>query len=135
VIVEHDGVVDKFVGDEVVAWFVIPFAGFEHAKAAVEAAKGLVSEAGRATTDRPPIPLGAAVHTGVAYVGSLGEGNVTQFTGLGDNVNATARLASGAAVGRSSSIALQRTARHSTRRRSNHVGSSCVAEASRWMCS
>jgi adenylate cyclase len=99
VIVAHDGVVHKFVGDEVVAWFVIPFAGFEHAKAAIDAATTLVTEAGRATSGKPGIPVGAAVHTGIAYVGSLGEGDVTEFTALGDNVNVTARLASAAAAG------------------------------------
>ena len=40
-----------------------------------------------------PIPVGAAVHTGAAFVGSTGaEGTVSDFTALGDVVNTTARL-------------------------------------------
>ena len=47
-----------------------------------------------------PIPLGAAVHTGVAVVGPTGPaGAVDDFTALGDAVNTTARLASAAAAG------------------------------------
>jgi adenylate cyclase len=99
IVIDHDGVVDKFVGDEVVAWFVIPFAGFQHAKLAIHAATTLVAEAGRATDDRPAIPVGAGVHTGTAFVGVVGQGDLTEFTALGDSVNATARLASAARAG------------------------------------
>ena len=47
-----------------------------------------------------PIPIGAGVHTGEAYVGATGPaGAVDDFTALGDVVNTTARLASSAAAG------------------------------------
>ena len=47
-----------------------------------------------------PIPIGAGVHTGEAYVGTTGPaGAVDDFTALGDVVNTTARLASSAAAG------------------------------------
>jgi adenylate cyclase len=39
------------------------------------------------------------VHTGVAYVGRVGEGDACDFTAVGDAVNTTARLASSAGVG------------------------------------
>ena len=45
------------------------------------------------------IPVGAAVHTGIAYVGKVGEGDARDFTALGDPVNTTARLATLAAAG------------------------------------
>ena len=63
---------DKFVGDEVVALFVPGFAGEEHAAQAVGAARDLLRET---ATDggEPWVSLGAAVHTGVAYVGRVGE--------------------------------------------------------------
>ncbi len=92
---ERDGIVDKFVGDEVVALFIPGFAGQDHAAAAIAAARDLLS-----ATDhgggQPSIPIGAAVHTGVAYVGSVGEGDAQDFTALGDSVNTAARLASSA---------------------------------------
>jgi adenylate cyclase len=99
VIIGHDGLVDKFVGDEVVAWFAPPFVGAQHAKAAISAARELLAETGTTSGDGPPIPLGAGVHTGVAFVGVVGDSDMTEFTALGDAVNATARLASAARAG------------------------------------
>src|SRR3954471_14771895 len=99
VVVAHDGLVDKFVGDEVVAFFAPPFAGPEHAKAAVAAAQALLEATGHESAGGPWLPIGAGVHTGIAFVGSIGDGKVTDFTALGDSVNATARLASAAGPG------------------------------------
>jgi adenylate cyclase len=93
-----DGIVDKFVGDEVVALFVPGFAGEAHAERAVSAAKDLLRET-RNGEDGTWIPIGVGVHTGVAYVGRVGEGDACDFTAVGDAVNTTARLASSAAAG------------------------------------
>ena len=45
--------------------------------------------------------MGIGIHTGIAFVGIVGgdQGNPTDFTALGDNVNITARLASEAGPG------------------------------------
>src|SRR5215207_11193500 len=52
------------------------------------------------TTQSASIPVGTAVHTGVAFVGATGLGTtVEDFTALGDAVNITARLASAASAG------------------------------------
>ena len=45
------------------------------------------------------MPIGAGVHTGVAYVGRVGEGDACDFTAVGDAVNTAARLASSAGAG------------------------------------
>jgi adenylate cyclase len=94
----RNGVVDKFVGDEVMALFVPGFAGPDHAADAVAAARELLEETGHSGGD-PWIPLGAAVHTGVAYVGTVGEGDTFDFTALGDTVNTAARLVRAASAG------------------------------------
>jgi adenylate cyclase len=93
-----NGIVDKFVGDEVVALFVPGFAGPDHAADAVAAAQELMA-ATREESGEPWIPIGAAVHTGPAYVGTVGEGDTFDFTALGDSVNTAARLAEAAAAG------------------------------------
>jgi adenylate cyclase len=98
VLVSRDAVLDKFVGDEVVALFLPVLAGGDHASDAIEAARDLLRATGHGTDAGPWIPLGAGVHTGLAYVGSIGD-TVTDFTALGDSVNVTARLASEAADG------------------------------------
>ena len=98
VVDEWDGIVDKFVGDEVVALFVPGFAGERHAERAVEAARALLEETGN-RGDEPWIPVGAGVHPGVAYVGRVGEGDACDFTAVGDAVNTAARLASSAGAG------------------------------------
>jgi adenylate cyclase len=94
----RNGIVDKFVGDQVVALFIPGFAGADHASDAIAAARELLVKTGHGE-GVPWIPVGAGVHTGAAYVGSVGEGDALDFTALGDSVNTAARLASCAGAG------------------------------------
>ena len=89
VILRYDGIVDKLVGDEVIGLFFGGVSGPRHAIAAIEAARELVARCGRDdASPAGPIPIGAGVHTGEAYVGTTGpEGAVDDFTALGDVVN------------------------------------------------
>lgn len=98
VIDRWDGIVDKFVGDEAVALFIPGFAGTDHAARAVNTAQDLLAETGHGTGE-PWIPVGIGIHTGVSYVGYIGEGDALDFTALGDMVNTTARLTSMAGAG------------------------------------
>jgi adenylate cyclase len=99
VVFEHDGTVDKFVGDELVAMFVPLLSGAHHAAAAIEAARALLRATGHADPDGPWVPLGAGVHTAVTWFGAVGQGTHVELTAVGDAVNTTARLASLAAAG------------------------------------
>jgi adenylate cyclase len=98
VVFDHDGMVDKFVGDEVVAVFTPVFAG-RHAIRAVDAARALFAAVGYGEPDGPWVPLGAGVHTGLVWFGTVGEGQHTEITVVGDPVNVTARLAATAGAG------------------------------------
>lgn len=99
VLVDHDGIVDKFVGDEIIGIFVPSMASQQHAARAVDAARTLLAETGVGSPSGPWVPIGIGVNTGVAYVGSIGDGSDTEMTAMGDVVNVTARLASVAAAG------------------------------------
>ena len=94
-----DGAIDKFVGDEVVAFFIPAFIPAGHARRAVEAAVALLRATGHDNPGGPWIPVGAGVHTGLAWMGAIGEGARTDLTALGDTVNTAARLASAARAG------------------------------------
>jgi len=93
-----DGIVDKFVGDEAVALFIPGFAGKDHAARAIKTARDLLTETGH-TRGEPWVPVGVGVHTGLSYVGYIGEGDALDFTAVGDTVNIAARLTSMAAAG------------------------------------
>ena len=97
-LVDHDGIVDKFVGDEVFAIFIPALNGELHAARAIAAARALLGATGHGT-DSPWLPVGAGVHSGIAFVGSVGGGAHTEMTALGDAVNVAARLASAARAG------------------------------------
>jgi adenylate cyclase len=99
VVFDHDGSVDKFVGDELVAMYFPLMSGPRHAALAVETARALLVATGHASADGPWVPVGAGVHTGLAWVGAVGDESRTEITALGDAVNTTARLASAASAG------------------------------------
>ena len=92
VLVDHDAVVDKLIGDEVMALFVKGFAGPDYRRRTALAALDLAG----ALVD---LPVGVGANAGVAYVGNVGSGTVTDFTALGDPVNVGARLQAHAAPG------------------------------------
>lgn len=101
VLVNADAMVDRLVGDEVVALFIPGLAGPKHPGRAIESSKTLLELTGHRDRAGPWVPLGVGIHTGLAFVGVVGgtEGRPTDFTALGDNVNITARLASHAKAG------------------------------------
>jgi adenylate cyclase len=96
---DNDGIVDKFVGDELVAMFFPLLSGDDHAKCGLAAARALLEATGHADPDGPWVPVGVGLHTGNTWVGAVGEGVHVSITALGDAVNTTARLASAAAGG------------------------------------
>jgi adenylate cyclase len=98
VLVDHDAIVDKFVGDEVMAIFIPVLTGQSHARHAVDAGRALLTETGNASS-KPWVPVGVGVNTGIAFVGAVGGGDKVELTAMGDTVNVAARLASAAAAG------------------------------------
>ena len=94
----RNGIVDKFAGDQLVALFIPGFVGADHAGEAIAAARELLVRTGHDDEARW-LPVGAGVHTGAAYIGTVGEDEALDFTALGDPVNAAARLSALAGIG------------------------------------
>jgi adenylate cyclase len=92
VLIRHDGIIDKLIGDEVMALFIQGIAGREYRRKTAEAAVHLAS----AVTD---LPVGVAANAGVAFVGNVGSETVLDFTALGDAVNLGSRLQAHASPG------------------------------------
>src|ERR1041385_8825297 len=93
VLIEHDALLDKFVGDQSIGLFVPGIAGPDHPRRAIDAAEALLEKTGHRSGEGPWIPLGASVHTGTAYVGTVfTRGEISDFTALGDAVNVAAHL-------------------------------------------
>jgi adenylate cyclase len=88
IIHKHDGTVDKFVGDAVMAIFNAPTAVEDHELKAVQSALEIQREIkkwGR-------IQVGIGIHTGQAVVGNIGSKHKLDYTAIGDTVNTAARL-------------------------------------------
>jgi adenylate cyclase len=98
-LIRADAFIDRLIGDEVIAIFVPGLAGAGHAALAVKAAEGILKATGHDKSGEPWVPVGIGVHTGTAFVGSVGSAGVSDITALGDDVNMTARLASLASAG------------------------------------
>ncbi len=97
------GIVDKYLGDGVLALFIRGFCETEPTAVALEAASRIlrdVEEHKDLPADHRPLPVGIGLHFGTAYVGIVGQaGQPTNFTALGDAVNVAERVSSSAAAG------------------------------------
>jgi adenylate cyclase len=97
-LLRHDAVIDKLIGDEVMAFFVRGISGPHYRRHAVLAGMELLKAVGYGGDEGPWLEVGVAVNAGVAYVGNVGEA-VVDFTALGDPVNVAARMQQRAAGG------------------------------------
>jgi adenylate cyclase len=99
IVFRHDGTVDKFVGDMVMALFGAPLDDAEHAEHAVRAAVEMVRELGDlnrhwAAEGRAQLDIGIGVNSGEMIAGNIGSSSIMSYTVIGDNVNLGARLES-----------------------------------------
>lgn len=98
-VLKWDGLIDKYVGDEIVAMWNAPLPQPEHALLAIRCAYDLVAsgpemQARLAARGLPPITYGIGINTGPAVVGNMGSQDRLQYTALGDTVNTGARFCS-----------------------------------------
>jgi adenylate cyclase len=94
-VLDNDGMVNKFAGDNIMAVWNTPQFQQEHARLAVKAAW----EAQRAIMDRqhddpslPRVQFGIGINTGEAVAGNVGSAGRAEYTVIGDAVNLAARI-------------------------------------------
>jgi adenylate cyclase len=100
VLSETNALINRLIGDALIALYVPGLAGPEHPKVAVDAARQLLEATGHTEPNGPWIGVGIGIHTATVYVGAVGSSErVSDITVLGDAANITARLSSQAADG------------------------------------
>ena len=96
---KHGGMVDKYIGDAMMAIFNAPLDIPSHAKAACDCAHDIVKNMKELNSELqaeglPPIAIGIGVNTGEAVIGNMGSESRFDYTAIGDAVNCGARLES-----------------------------------------
>lgn len=99
VLIRRDALIDKLIGDEVMALFIPGICGPEYRRKAAESAMALLGAVGYGKASEPWMPIGVSVNSGNTFVGNVGAEGIVDFTALGDTVNTASRLAANAAAG------------------------------------
>lgn len=92
IVFRHNGSIDKYIGDCVMAVFGSPEPEPEHARRAIECGLAMLAAAERLEVDGQPVRMGVGVHTGDCIQGNIGTESMLQFTCVGDTVNTASRL-------------------------------------------
>ena len=101
-VVQHDGIVNKFGGDNIMAVWNAPQSQPEHALSAVKAAweaQQKVAELQQSDSQRLPVQFGIGINTGIALAGNIGSVGRTEYTVIGDSINIASRICSSAPGG------------------------------------
>jgi adenylate cyclase len=100
VLADAGAMIEKLVGDEVTAVFSRGISGENYFSQAITAAKDLLRETGHGNGMTPWVDLGIGIHSGEAFVGSVGKPNgIMEVAALGEVPNTAARLTSLAGPG------------------------------------
>ena len=97
IITQYNGIINKFIGDAVMAIFGEPIQDKNHASNAVKCAYGMLQKVKElqkkwAQEGKPKIEIGVGIATGEVFVGNIGSINRMEYTVIGDTVNLASRL-------------------------------------------
>ncbi len=92
----HDGTIDKYLGDGIMATFGTPHRGEHDAANALACARGILEDTAkwneaRAKRGDPPLHIGVGVHYGPVVLGDIGDERRLEFAVIGDTVNVASR--------------------------------------------
>jgi adenylate cyclase len=97
IVFKHQGTLDKYIGDAVMAFWGAPYEEPDHAIRSCEAALDMIERVRTLqkkweAEGKPHLEIGIGLNTGVASVGRMGSSLRRGYTALGDAVNLTSRL-------------------------------------------
>jgi adenylate cyclase len=93
----HDGTVDKYIGDAIMATFGTPRPGPADAANAIRCALALIDavaawNAERGSAGEEPLAIGIGVHYGPVVAGDMGDERRLEYAVIGDTVNVASRI-------------------------------------------
>jgi len=100
IILKHNGTIDKYIGDAIMAFWGAPVKRDDHAEQSVLAAQEMLEglkEVNKTLKDRGfglEVKIGIGINTGVATIGEIGSEKKKNYTIVGDTVNLASRLES-----------------------------------------
>jgi adenylate cyclase len=97
ILFEHNGILDKFIGDAIMGLWGAPVKRPDDATNAVRAAVKMQKRVAEWNEERVgqgkvPIRIGIGLHTGQVVVGNMGSSKALSYTAIGDGVNLASRL-------------------------------------------
>jgi len=97
VVTRHQGMVDKLMGDSVMALFGAPLSLGDDPLRAIRCALEMQQEGERFNHAQeakglPPLPMGIGINTGAVVAGNIGSATKMEYTVIGDEVNIAARM-------------------------------------------
>jgi class 3 adenylate cyclase len=96
IIIKHEGIIDKFIGDNIMAIFIPGHDNRDDAKRAILTALEMKNQLKRLNREWKDaglkIKIGTGINTGEVIVGNIGSEERMDYTVIGDNVNIAARL-------------------------------------------
>jgi adenylate cyclase len=94
-VLAHEGTVDKFLGDAVMAWYNAPVPQPDHTLRAVKSALAIRDAVAALHKQMPPeahLDFGVGIHSGEAVLGWIGTEKRLEYTSIGDSVNTSKRI-------------------------------------------
>ncbi len=95
IVMENGGAINKYIGDNLMAFWNAPYPQADHAWMATKAALGMLESIQKMNESKQfhtPVQFGIGINTGPVVVGNIGSSRRLEYTPIGDTVNTASRL-------------------------------------------